>query len=217
MANMTLQLCKQFRCDSAKFSPTRTLTALGLAAAMICATTRFSVRADTIPVQVLDPNLQVTTAVSGFSQPIGVVFLPNASAIDMLVLEKASGQVKRVINGVIQPTPVLDLAVNSNSERGLLSMVLHPNFPTTPDVFIRWTESSTGADSTAAADVPLVGNRVDRFVWNGSTLTLAAPVSALRSRQTDNVAVPGHPGTTNNNENGQAAQKTVEIIKESFV
>ena len=197
---MTMQLCKQFRCDSAKLPPTPTLTALGLAAAMICAATTLSVRADSIPVQILDPNLQVTIVINtGLTQPIGVVFL---SATDMLVLEKASGQVKRVINGILQPTPVLDLAANSNSERGLLSMVLHPNFPVTPDVFIRWTESSTGADSTAAADVPLVGNRVDRFVWNGSTLTLAGSVVALRSRQTDNVPVPGHPGTTNNNENG---------------
>jgi glucose/arabinose dehydrogenase len=136
---------------------------------------------------------------SGLSQPIGVVFL---GPTDMLVLEKASGQVKRVIGGVVQPTPALDLAVDSNSERGLLSMVLHPNFPTTPFVYIRWTESSTGADSPLAADVPLVGNRVDRYVWNGSTLTFNSPILALRSRQTDNVPVPGHPGSNNPNENG---------------
>src|SRR4051794_20562129 len=49
-----------------------------------------------------DPNLRVTVVASGFSGPIGVVFLPTnpASANDMLVLEKASGQIKRVINGV---------------------------------------------------------------------------------------------------------------------
>jgi len=52
---------------------------------------------------------------------------------------------------------VLDLAVNSNSERGLLSMVLHPNFPATPFAYVRWTESSTGADSTVALEVPLLG------------------------------------------------------------
>jgi hypothetical protein len=70
------------------------------------------VLADTKPVAILDPNLQVTVAVTGLAQPIGVVFLPNNTGdIDMLVLEKASGQIKRVINGVIQPTPVLDLAV----------------------------------------------------------------------------------------------------------
>src|SRR5262245_51544553 len=89
--------------------------------------------ADTTPLVILDPNLQVTTVLSaGISQPIGIVFL---SQNDFLLLEKASGQVKRVLNGVVQPTPVLDLAVNSNSERGLLSLVLDPNFPATPFMY----------------------------------------------------------------------------------
>ena len=101
--------------------------------------------ADTTPLTMLDPHLQATVELdAGISQPIGIVFL---GLHDYLVLEKASGQIKRVINGVIQPTPVLDLAVNSNSERGLLSMVLHPNFPVTPFAFVRWTESSTGLDT----------------------------------------------------------------------
>jgi glucose/arabinose dehydrogenase len=151
--------------------------------------------ADTTPLVILDPNLQVTTYVgAGLSQPIGIVFIgPN----DAFVLEKASGQVKRVIGGVLQPTPVLDLAVNSNSERGLLSLVLHPNFPATPFVYVRWTESSTGADSAVVSEVALTGNRVDRFIWNGSTLSMDRNLIQLRSRQMDNVAVPGHPGTTN--------------------
>src|SRR3954447_26049138 len=80
-------------------------------------------RADTTPLNMLDPNLQaraILTGADGLNQPIGIVFLGSAN--DYLVLEKASGQVKRVINGAVQSTPVLDLAVNSNSERGLLSM-----------------------------------------------------------------------------------------------
>ena len=174
---MTRKLSEQFR-----LGPARSIPKLITFAAVVIAGISTTSRADTKPVAVLDPNLQVTTAASGFAQPIGVVFLPRTDGvIDMLVLEKASGQVKRVLDGVVQPTPVLDLAVNSNSERGLLSMVLHPNFPATPDVFIRWTESSTGADSGVVSEVPLTGNRVDRFTWNGSTLTLAAPVIALRS------------------------------------
>jgi glucose/arabinose dehydrogenase len=158
------------------------------------------IKADTSPLAMLDPNLQVTTLLNtGISQPIGIVFL---ALNDYLVLEKASGQIKRVIGGVVQPTPVLDLAVNSNSERGLLSLALHPDFPSNPSMYIRWTESSTGADSTGVSDVPLMGNRVDRFVWNGSTLTFDRTLIAMRSRQTDNIAVPGHPGTANNNEQG---------------
>ena len=159
-------------------------------------------RADTTPLTILDPNLQVTVELgTGLSQPIGIVFL---GLNDYLVLEKASGQIKRVINRVIQPTPVLDLAVNSNSERGLLSMVLHPSFPDVPFAFVRWTESNTGADSGVVGEVPLIGNRVDRYIWDGSksTLTFDRNLIMLRSRQTDNVAVPGHPGTTNANEQG---------------
>lgn len=156
--------------------------------------------ADTTPLTLLDPSLEVTTVIAaGLTQPIGIVFI---GANDFLVLEKASGQVKRVTNGVLQPTPVLDLAVNSNSERGLLSMALHPQFPTVPSVYIYWTESSTGADSTVVSQVPLLGNRVDRFVWNGSTLTQAENIVRLRSRQTDNIATPNHAGTENANENG---------------
>ncbi len=155
---------------------------------------------DTTPAAISDPNLEVTTVLStGISQPIGIVFLATS---DFFVLEKASGQVKRVVSGVVQPTPVLDLAVNSASERGLLSMALHPNFPTTPFAYIRWTESSTGADSTVTANVTFLGSRVDRFIWNGSTLTLDQNIIMMRARQTDNVPVPGHPGTTNANENG---------------
>jgi len=155
--------------------------------------------ADTTPTTVLDSNLEVTTFVSGLSQPIGIVFL---AANDALVLEKASGQVKRVVNGIVQPAPVLDLAVNSSSERGLLSLALHPNFPATPFVYIYWTQSSTGADSTVVSEVPLLGNRVDRFVWNGAVLTLDLNLIQLRSRQTDNIAVLGHPGTNNATEAG---------------
>jgi glucose/arabinose dehydrogenase len=176
------------------------LTRLTCALLVIFSLFSASADADTTPATVLDPNLQVTPFLSsGITQPIGIVFL---SANDAFVLEKASGQVKRVISGVLQPTPVLDLGVNSNSERGLLSLVLHPNFPAVPFVYVFWTESSTGADSTSVSDVALLGNRIDRFVWNGSTLTLDRNVLLLRARQTDNVAVPGHPGTNNANEQG---------------
>jgi glucose/arabinose dehydrogenase len=168
----------------------RLLFAVSLSTGVVC-----TVGADSIPVQMLDPGLKVTTVLNaGIAQPIGIVFLARN---DFLVLEKASGQVKRVINSAILPAPVLDLAVNSASERGLLSLVLHPNFPTTPWVYVRWTQSSTGADTNVTLEVPLLGNRVDRFVWNGSTLAFDRNIIELRALQTDNIAVPGHEGTQN--------------------
>jgi aldose sugar dehydrogenase len=173
--------------------------AAGLAALAISLLPVNEASADSIAAVVLDPNLQVEAHLSGLNQPVGIVFL---GASDFLVLEKASGQVKRVINGVTQATPVLDLAVNSNSERGLLGVTLHPNFPSTPHVYVFWTESSTGADTNVVSQVALLGHRVDRFDWNGAVLTFDRNIIRFRARQTDNVPVSGHPGTNNANENG---------------
>ena len=102
----------------------------------------------------------------------------------MLVLEKATGQVQRVVNGAVQST-VLDLAVNFGSERGLLGIALHPDFPANPGVYLYWTESTTGADTTVLSATPLLGNRVDRFVWNGSALTFDRNLIRLRAIQQD--------------------------------
>lgn len=130
----------------------------------------------------VDPKLDVRTAVSGLDQPTTMAFL---GADDFLVLEKASGKVQRVIGGVVQATPALDLAVNSGSERGLLGIALHPDFPANPGVYLFWTESTTGADSSLLADVAVLGNRVDRFTWNGSTLSLQTNLIRLRALQED--------------------------------
>jgi len=127
------------------------------------------------------PNLAVRTVTTNLNQPTGMAFL---GMDDLLVLEKASGKVQRFVNGVLTST-VLDLPVNSNSERGLLSIALHPDFPANPGVYMYWTETLGGADSTVAADVPLLGNRVDRFVWNGSTLTFETNLIRLRAFQAD--------------------------------
>jgi glucose/arabinose dehydrogenase len=130
--------------------------------------------------QVLDPSLEVLEVATGLTQPTSMAFLGDD---DMFVLEKGTGRVQRVRNG--QVTTVLDLPVNSNSERGLLGIALHPSFPANPGVYLRWNESISGADSTVAADTPLLGGRVDRFVWNGSALTFDRNLILLRSRQND--------------------------------
>jgi aldose sugar dehydrogenase len=110
----------------------------------------------------VDPNLQVSKVVSGLDQPTSMVFLgPD----DFLILEKASGKVQHVVNGAIAGT-ALDLPVNSASERGLLGIALAPDFAQSNAVYLYWTQSSTGADSTNLAEVPLLGNRVDRYNWD---------------------------------------------------
>ncbi len=136
----------------------------------------------------VDPNLAVKTVVEGLSQPTSMAFLGRS---DFLVLEKASGKVQRVIDGVAQATPVLDLAVNSASERGLLGIALHPRFPRDRGVYLYWTESTARdaaglpLDSADLAMTPLLGNRVDRFVWSGSTLRFDRNLIRLRAFQAD--------------------------------
>ena len=93
---------------------------------------------------VLDPSLEVLEVATGLTQPTTMAFLGDD---DLFVIEKGTGMVKRIRNG--QATTVLDLPVNSNSERGLLGIALHPNFPANPGVYLRWNESTTGADSTS--------------------------------------------------------------------
>ncbi|WP_165228112.1 PQQ-dependent sugar dehydrogenase [Aquisphaera insulae] len=130
---------------------------------------------------VLDPTLSVRTVVGGMSQPIAMAFLGKD---DFLLLEKGTGQVHRIVGGVDAGT-VLDLPVNAAAERGLLGIALHPNFPKNPRVYLFWTESSTGADSTDLGQVPLLGNRVDSFLWNGSSLTYEKTLIRLRAFQAD--------------------------------
>jgi glucose/arabinose dehydrogenase len=102
--------------------------------------------ADAQTPEVVDQNLGVRAAATGLTQPVSMAFIGPG---DALVLEKASGQVKRVVNGTVRGA-VLDLAVNSNSERGLLGIALHPNFASTRLVYLFWSESNTGADSNRA-------------------------------------------------------------------
>jgi glucose/arabinose dehydrogenase len=139
----------------------------------------------------LHPQLAVRQVVSGLVTPTSMAFIGSG---DFLVLEKNTGQVKRVANGAIQST-VLDLAVNFGSERGLLGVGLHPNFPTNPGVYLYWTESTTGADNNALSNTLLLGNRVDRFVWDGSSLLFDRNLIQIRAFQQD----AGQPERGNHN------------------
>ncbi len=157
-----------------------------------------------------DPNLTVLTVASGFTTPIGIAFL---GANDWFVIEKQTGQVKHLVNGAVDAT-VLDLAVNNASERGLLSIALHPNFATNHFVYLFWTcqaappppESPFFPTATTCADtpelgadtgdilaVPLLGNRVDRFVWDAGTSTLTFDKNLIKLRSFQNDGAPDPP------------------------
>ena len=159
----------------------------------------------------VDPNLSVRTAVDGLTTPIGIAFLGTN---DWLVIEKDTGMVKRVVNGEVTST-VLDLAVNAASERGLLGIALHPEFASNHFVYLFWSCAAApppaenpyvptavkcpfvpaqGADTFDTLAAPLLGNRVDRFVWDGTKLTFDRHLILLRSFQHDAAPIPPDQG-----------------------
>jgi glucose/arabinose dehydrogenase len=153
------------------------MLAFALGGALIAGSSE-SLRAQGTLPSVVDPNLAVRAVITGLDQPTTMAFLDRD---DFLILEKASGKVKRVVNGIVQST-VLDLAVNSGSERGLLGIALHPSESA---AYLYWTESTTGADTSVLNETPLLGNRVDCFLWNGTNLVFDHNVIRLRAIQQD--------------------------------
>lgn len=173
------------------------------------------------PPTLVDGRLSVETVIQGLTTPISIAFLDED---DLFVLEKNTGRVRRITNGVDQGV-VLDLAVNFFNERGLLGIALHPDFPTTPDVFLFFTcrtatspidlnnPSETicsgppglGPDTDVVDQVPLLGNRVDRFRWTGSALIWEENLITLRAFQADGAPTPpgqgdaGQPARGNHN------------------
>src|SRR5437867_9242323 len=112
-----------------------------------------------------DPGLQVEVVARGLVQPTTMAFIGDD---DILVLQKANGQVRRIVGGVVQATPMLDVAVDSASERGLLGIALDPDFAVNRRVFLYYTESATGTDTVGSP--PPLGNRVYRYTWDGTAL-----------------------------------------------
>jgi aldose sugar dehydrogenase len=68
-----------------------------------------------------DQNLQIALLTDGLEFPTGIDFIAEN---DVLVIEKNSGQVNRILNGKILNEPVLDVNVASESERGLLGIAI---------------------------------------------------------------------------------------------
>jgi glucose/arabinose dehydrogenase len=155
----------------------------------------------------VDRNLRLATFADGLGLPTSIAFLgPD----DLLVLEKNSGRVLRVNDGTT--TEVLDLSVNNNSERGLLGIALHPAFPANNGVYLFWTCRAVAApdddpfrpeeqrcsddhitglpDSDDVLQVPMLGNRVDRFNWDGSTLAFDHNLEMLLAFQNDGAPTP---------------------------
>jgi len=124
-----------------------------------------------------DPKLKVETLAKGLSSPTSMAFIDTSN---ILVSEK-DGQVRLVSNGVLEDKPVLQVSVDTESERGLLGIAIMNNTKTnlannSKFVYLYYTESKGGD----------LRNRVYRYEWNGQNQNLVNPTLIL-----DLPALPG--------------------------
>src|SRR5919202_5269135 len=110
-------------------------------------TNKFNNLALAQPTVLKDPNLKVELVTQGLRSPTSMAFLgPN----DILVLEKESGTVQRIIDGKMLPQPLLQVPVSTTSERGMLGIATakHSNGPTY--VFLYYTKDGGGGPQSLA-------------------------------------------------------------------
>ncbi len=93
--------------------------------------------------EVNDPNLRIETVYEGLELPTSMAFLGVG---DILVTEKDSGMVQRVVNGELQEEPLIDVQVANNDERGLLGIDIGTGTNNQRYVFLFFTESGGGED-----------------------------------------------------------------------
>lgn len=82
-------------------------------------------------------------------------------------MTERGGKISRVnpANGAV--TPLLTVTeVQTNNEGGMLGMVLHPNFSSTPQVFVAYDYNNGGN----------YRGKVVRYTYNGTTLTSPTPI-----------------------------------------
>lgn len=100
---------------------------------------------------------------TGLTEPTAVVWDKTGR---MFVAQKR-GPVRVIENGVLLPTPFIDLTgeVNPANDRGLLGIALHPNFPDTPYIYLLYVYDPPGLAATNAFDsLDGNGSRVGRLI-----------------------------------------------------
>ena len=110
-----------------------------------------------------DDGLAVEKVTEGLDFPTSMSFVGNN---DILVTEKNTGLVKRVLDGNIQDTPLLDVPVANGIERGLLGIAASKHPDGKMFVFLSYTESGNDEDgSDVDRQVDPSGNRLYRYEY----------------------------------------------------
>ncbi|MDQ3083556.1 MAG: PQQ-dependent sugar dehydrogenase [Thermoproteota archaeon] len=137
-----------------------------------------------------DDSLTVEKVTSDLTFPTSMTFVGNN---DILVTEKNTGRVMRVLDGQVQDYPLLDLSVAAKIERGLLGIAASTHLDGKTFVFLYYTESGNNEDgSDVSNNVDPLGNRLYRYQYVDGKLI--DPVLLL-----DLTAIPNNLNRTDHN------------------
>lgn len=113
----------------------------------------FVVLPDSSPPLINIPNSRVEKVVTGLESPTSMTFLDNS---DLLILEKNTGRLRLVEDGHLQENSIYDVAVSSNSERGLLGIAIvnEANLNEDKTIYLYYTEQNASGE---------IRNRIYRY------------------------------------------------------
>lgn len=113
-------------------------------------------------------DLLIELVADGLAQPSSMTFVDDNT---ILVLEKDTGKVRIVNNGILEKDPLLNLTVDAEAERGLLGIDILKRRNGQPNVddyvFIYFTEAVEAKNHSGDDSVR---NRIYRYNWNGTNL-----------------------------------------------
>lgn len=123
----------------------------------------------------LPAGFSETRIATGLASPTSMAAAPDGR----IFVTEQTGRLRVVKNGVLLAQPFVTLSVHSLGERGLLGVALHPDFPSTPYVYLFYTSPTS----------PPRVNRVSRFTANGDVAVAGSelPLIELSPLSTANI------------------------------
>ena len=133
------------------------------------------------------------TVVANLTGPTTIAFAPDGR----MFIGQKDGRVRVFQNGVLLPTDFIDISsqVNNYWDRGLLGIAIHPDFPSTPYVYLLYTYDPPGTtDNGGGARVA----RLMRVTANPNNTNVALPGSGVILLGTNStLANIGDPNSNN--------------------
>jgi len=149
-----------------------------------------------VEISILTPNL---------SQPWEILWGPD----NFIWMTERGGKISRVNPATGAVTPVYTIPdIDSKGEGGLLGMVLHPQFNTTPHVFVAYNYTTSGnyrekivrftyASGTLSAPQIILDNIVASNIHNGCRLVIVNDKLFITTGDASNTSLPQNSSVIN--------------------